>query len=115
MLRSYTKNQKEEIFVVCCVYRRLDINPNYFIVRMLECLSTLEKPGKTEKLILCGDFNINILLSNQSTSDFINVLRVFNLELTIFEPTRYSKTSIACSDNIAISKVNIPGNSNCSE
>lgn len=71
--------------------------------KLIECLSTLEKPGNTVKLILCGDFNINILLSNNikvSSS-------MFEDTLTTFGPTRYTKSSKIFIDNIAVSKDNI--------
>lgn len=90
--------------IICCVYRSPDSDINTFFEKLIECFSVLDKPGKKEKIALCGDFNINILLSNNNSNDFINVLCMFNMELTIFEPTRITNSTQTCIDNVAISK-----------
>lgn len=54
------------------------------------------------KIVLCGDFNINLLDKNRLSSNFINLLLTFNLSQTIFTATRFSKKSESLIDNIFI-------------
>ena len=56
----------------------------------------------TYKLILCGDFNINLLNSNNLTKTFLDILVSFDLDQTIFLPTRVAKKSSTLLDNIFV-------------
>lgn len=90
-------------FAVLAVYRSPNTDINLFFDVLCNCLSYLQKPGKNQNIILCGDFNINILLDSSETIDFINHLNSYNVKLTINEPTRVSRTSKSCIDNIGLS------------
>lgn len=51
-----------------------------------------------KKVILCGDFNIDILKANNVTLNFENILLCYNMKLSVREPTRPSSNT--CIDNI---------------
>lgn len=51
-----------------------------------------------KKIIICGDFNINILNKNNLTKTFLETVTCYNLKLSIKEPTRLM--SGTCIDNI---------------
>lgn len=87
-----------EQYIVVCVYR-----PPSGVYELFECI--LEDVLKSvcrskKKVIVCGDFNINILDTNSITGRFLNLLRSFNLFNLFKEPTRITGTSATCIDNI---------------
>lgn len=57
--------------------------------------------SKYNKIILTGDFNINILEESMCTKILMNTLKSFGLSFTIKEPTRVTSHSATCIDNIA--------------
>lgn len=84
--------------VVICIYRIPKYNHNVFyekldnILRRL-CVST------NKKIILTGDFNIDVLKRNKITIEFENFLLQYNLKLELYKPTRLASNS--CLDNFA--------------
>lgn len=85
--------------IVVCVYRPPKLcnlskfYENLDIVLKMICLK------KSLKVILCGDFNIDILKNNRITLDFQCFLTSYNLKLEINQPTRVSSNT--CLDNFA--------------
>lgn len=54
-------------------------------------------------IMLCGDFNLNLLNKTESkVVAYINMLRSFGLHQTIKHPTRLSKTSATLIDKIFV-------------
>lgn len=51
-------------------------------------------------IILCGDFNLDILTKNSESREFLCLLRSFNMQPYIDEPTRITNHSATCIDNI---------------
>lgn len=86
--------------IIICLYRVPLKKENYDI--FYECCENILKKvynKKDVKIILCGDFNINILNNTRQTQEFQNLLLSYNLKLEFNEPTRLiSKT---CLDNFA--------------
>lgn len=85
---------------VLCIYRP----PNQSVGTMNSCLDTLNRIlsricFKNKKVIVCGDFNIDILKDTKFSKDFIELLASFNLKLEFEQATRF--TSKTCIDNIA--------------
>ncbi|KAJ8704323.1 hypothetical protein PYW08_013047 [Mythimna loreyi] len=56
--------------------------------------------GCNKSIVICGDFNINILENNSNSSRFLNLFKSFNLSNVFTEPTRVTPTSATCIDNI---------------
>ena len=53
----------------------------------------------SEKVLICGDFNINTLLDNQLSVNYINSIISNGFEIFGIEPTRVSATSSTCIDH----------------
>ena len=83
---------------ILCVYRPPKItNLHQFYENLDIILKKISKPSK--KIIMCGDFNIDILKKNRISMDFEYFLMNYDLKLEINKPTRpHSKT---CLDNFA--------------
>lgn len=84
--------------IVLCVYRVPNSKIEIFLDKLHIILMKLTS-NNSKKIVLCGDFNINIMTKNNSTADFEHLLLNFNLKLRIKQPTRL--TSNTCIDNIA--------------
>lgn len=89
-------------YVVVCMYRTPDSSINLFI-QYLETLLhklTLRTRATKNKVIILGDFNINLLVKDKKTDLFNNTLQIFNMHPTITEATRITENSKTCIDNI---------------
>ncbi|KAI5644655.1 hypothetical protein NE865_03307 [Phthorimaea operculella] len=87
--------------IILCVYRSPKYSKKYlklFFEKLDYALSKVSK--KSHTVILCGDFNVNILNNNNITHEFINILQNYNFKLLLKQVTRPS--SGTCIDNIAI-------------
>lgn len=84
--------------IIVCIYRPPSANYDSFESSMEEVLRKVCATSK--RVIVCGDFNINILEDSQSTIRFLNLFKSFNLHHLFNEPTRVTPTSATCLDNI---------------
>ncbi|KAJ8704330.1 hypothetical protein PYW08_013054 [Mythimna loreyi] len=85
--------------VIVCVYR--PPNPQNFGLFESTMEDVLSKfAGCNKSIVICGDFNINILENNSNSSRFLNLFKSFNLSNVFTEPTRVTPTSATCIDNI---------------
>lgn len=85
--------------VILAVYRPPGLSDfELFVIRFESILRKVAKINKF--LVVCGDFNIDLNIQDSRSSRFLNLLRQFNLQRTIFNPTRRGKTSNTCIDNI---------------
>lgn len=80
--------------IILCIYRTPNSNINVFFRKMNETLSKFRH--KQSKLIICGDFNINILARDNASIEFMELIAHYGLQCHIKEPTRLDK----CIDNI---------------
>lgn len=87
-----------EQFVIMCVYRPPSADFNLFESILEEALRKICTSSK--KIVVCGDFNINILEITTSSVRFTNLFKSFNLKYIFKEPTRVTSTSATCIDNI---------------
>jgi len=51
-------------------------------------------------IVICGDFNINILQENEISKDFCNLMLSYNLHYNFNKPTRITAGTQTCIDNI---------------
>lgn len=86
--------------IILCVYRppknKQDII-NCFFDKLTELLNKISYLNK--KIIICGDFNINMMEQSTVARQFDMLLATYNLKLTVKRPTRLSSNT--CIDNIA--------------
>ena len=103
----YTKKKN---LIIGCIYKHPCMSVEEFNDEYI--LPLLEKASKENKpLILLGDFNINLLKSDtdNSVSNFLDILGSFSLLPQIILPTRITNTSKTLIDNIFIFwKFNLP-------
>lgn len=87
-----------EQYIIISVYRPPSGNYQLFESTMEEVLKKISKSSKT--IVVCGDFNINLLENTQTSTRFLNLFKSFNLTNLFKEPTRVTPTSATCLDNI---------------
>ena len=85
--------------ILVSIYRSPLGNMDIFFNSMNECLERIFKCNK--QIIITGDFNINFMNLDNNVINFKNLLLSFNLKITISEPTRISRFSSTCIDNVA--------------
>lgn len=83
--------------VIICVYR----TPHGDIKVFFEKLEyILEYHRRSRNIIICGDFNIDILEESRNKQNFLSLLRSFSITPTISTPTRVTPLSRSCIDNV---------------
>lgn len=93
-------NINQAVLIVVSVYRPPLGNINIFLDVIEKLLVILSKENK--KIVIVGDFNIEMLADNQNKSNFSSMLRSFDLKQTIFTNTRIVFKSASCIDNIFV-------------
>lgn len=88
--------------IIICIYRPPQGDLNIFFTTLSDILNTSLNITKNYKLILCGDFNIDLLRDTGTTKTFRDLLQSFNLNQTIYQPTRITSNSVSLIDNIFI-------------
>uniref|UniRef100_A0A8D8RVQ3 Endonuclease/exonuclease/phosphatase domain-containing protein n=1 Tax=Cacopsylla melanoneura TaxID=428564 RepID=A0A8D8RVQ3_9HEMI len=99
-MRIKTKDKMEDNIIVLCIYRSTQGNLNKFF-ELFECILN-EINFSKNKVIICGDLNINFLNKEDRNTKILNdILESYNMENLIGKPTRKEKTTI---DYIIIGK-----------
>ena len=93
---------KSKKIILLCIYRTNLGNLNVFLKSLEDILSYVQGKFKFYKIILCGDFNINLLENSQNRNQFIDLLLTFNLIQTIYQPTRVTKQTATLLDNFFV-------------
>jgi hypothetical protein len=84
--------------IVICVYRSPGSDLKIFLDKMDLLLSKLTTV-KTNMLV-CGDFNVNFNMRGTDTMSLLDLFSAYDLKKHIDGPTRISRTSSTCIDNI---------------
>lgn len=93
------KNCKERYnLYVVSVYRTPESCVKEFIKQLGVFLFDLYCNG--DNFIICGDVNINFLQNSTSKTDLLNLLSEYDIYPHISQPTRVSRLSSTCIDNI---------------
>lgn len=86
-------------FYIVCAYRPKTLRNDNFIDNLENILShILSKVDR--KFLLCGDFNVNLLVDGLEARDFLCLLNSFGAEAFVKEPTRITDHSSTCIDNM---------------
>lgn len=70
--------------------------------RFSDILELIYKDDKL--LVIAGELNINFSVVNGKIAGFLDLIRSFNLDFLIREPTCVSSRNSTCIDNIAVNK-----------
>ncbi|KAG6453216.1 hypothetical protein O3G_MSEX008022 [Manduca sexta] len=84
-------------YIILYVYRPPSSNILAFISKMEDILKKLKM---NNNILVCGDFNIDLLVDSTDKRLFLNLLQSFNLNCQFLEPTRLTTTSATCIDNV---------------
>ncbi|KAJ0179172.1 hypothetical protein K1T71_004884 [Dendrolimus kikuchii] len=91
-----------ERIIVLCMYRvpKSKDSKIYFDVffSTLESILCSLTTNNNKKIIICGDFNINLLENSTQSQKFKQIILSYNLKFSVNEPTR--PNSGTCLDNI---------------
>ena len=93
---------KSTTLLILCVYRSPKGNFSYFLKQIEKLLTELYKP--LEKIIMCGDFNVNFLDPLSRAPELESLLLSFCLESTVSFKTRVTSNSQTLIDNIFLEK-----------
>ena len=99
-------NLPNKTIIVSSIYRPPNTNFNDFKAYIYKSLLSLSR-NETD-LIICGDFNLDLLKLNESSnnaSTFYNDMNAISLLPTICKPTRLTDTSGTLIDNIFASNL----------
>lgn len=88
--------------IIICIYRTPDSDIEFFFHSLDALLTKLNVIKPNIKIILCGDWNINILNTTKCTERLRSILTNYNLFLHIQKPTRKS----TCIDLIVSNFIN---------
>ncbi|CAK1581342.1 unnamed protein product [Parnassius mnemosyne] len=87
-----------EHLIVVSVYRPPCATYDHFERIVEEVLLKLSKQNKS--VVMCGDFNINLLETSSISIKFSSLFKSYNLVNLFLEPTRIAGPSATCIDNI---------------
>lgn len=85
-------------FIVICIYRPPSGDFNIFEQVVEDVLNIISKSNK--EIVVCGDFNVNLLEPSVLSSRLLNLFKCFNLGNLFLEATRITASSATCLDNI---------------
>lgn len=88
--------------VVLTVYRTCLGSLGIFMLEFEKILHVLNGKFGSYTIVICGDFNINLMIDSREKCDFIDVLDSFGFQQTIKEPTRITKTTKTLIDGIFV-------------
>ncbi|XP_052753933.1 uncharacterized protein LOC128201317 [Galleria mellonella] len=91
-------------FFIICIYRIPKSDPQLFLNKLETLLDKL-RYKKNYKIIIAGDFNINILKDSNIQTDYIRIIQNYGFTIHINEPTRQH----ACLDQIISNVFNVIG------
>lgn len=86
--------------IVVSVYRPPSGDVNRFLDSIEALLSG--EINENKKIVIAGDFNIEMLKENVHRTNLLSLLQSFNLKQSIFVNTRIVKNSASCIDNIFV-------------
>ena len=98
---------RSQKLLVLCIYRPPLGELDLFFNTLTDILNICYNKFFRFKMVLCGDFNINLLDNNSNTKSLLNILTSFNFSQKIFDPTRIANNSKTLLDNIFINFENI--------
>lgn len=87
-----------ESIIIICVYSPPSACFDIFLNTLDEALRKLSNTNK--RLIMCGDFNIDLLADSPQKKQFIFLCKSYSMKELFNEPTRITSSTATCLDNI---------------
>lgn len=84
---------KTRKLIILSVYRTCLDNIQVFVNKLDQMLFEIEKDYSGHKVLICGDFNINLMEDTETKRNFLDLLNIYGFNPTINEPTRITRTS----------------------
>ena len=94
-----------DLKIALLVYNPPRANKQNFIFELDNTLENLN--DSYDRIIVCGDFNINVLDTNRLTSTYLSTLRSNGFELSFLEPTRISQNTETCLDHFFVKNLKV--------
>ena len=94
-----------EIFQIMLVYNPPNDNKFTFVDEFVKHLEAIS--NKNYRAVICGDFNINILKSNNLSSKYIDAVENNGFNQLIKQPTRVGYNSETLLDHMIVKDVNV--------
>ncbi|MGL5028572.1 MAG: endonuclease/exonuclease/phosphatase family protein, partial [Wolbachia pipientis] len=92
---------KERKINVITIYRAPSGNLNTFFEKLTQLMNIIEYKKRKHDIVICGDFNINILNTRSAGYSQLNTfIKEHNLTITVKEITRETSKSATTIDNI---------------
>lgn len=90
--------ERSKNILISCIYR----TPGSCIDQFNEKISELYEKHNDKTILVCGDFNIDLLKSNDhmKTEEFVNIMFSLSLHPLIVKPSRITKDAATLIDNI---------------
>ena len=95
----------QEFFLIMLVYNPPKTDKFYFIEQFEHVLDTVS--AKNDRVIICGDFNIDILKTNNLSSKYIDSIEGNGFDQVIKQPTRTGNTCDTLLDHIIVKDVDV--------
>ncbi|KAG5887277.1 hypothetical protein JTB14_030455 [Gonioctena quinquepunctata] len=86
--------------IILCINRAPTGKLNVFFDILYDLITKLNNQYLNHKIIISGNFNIDFKIDNDNKKEFISLLEIFNLHITITTPTRITCYSETIIDNI---------------
>lgn len=90
-----------EKYLIICIYRPNSYplsNVDIFFERFISVLDGCQV--ENVKVIISGDFNIDLLSVSNDSRLFFSILETYNLKVSLLQPTRITPNSATCLDNV---------------
>ena len=85
----------KETSTIGCLYRHLDLDFREFILNLEQHIEFISVNfGNVNKIVIGGDFNIDLLKTSRRSSDYLNMMFSYSLSTAIFRPTRVTSHSV---------------------
>lgn len=79
--------------VIVCIYRTRDGSIPLLLSKLEECLAVVTSMRGVNRIMICGDLNIDYLTDGNDKKELVDVLSSFNLYCVFNEPTRVAAHS----------------------
>lgn len=94
------KHSPTSSIVTLSIYRSPSADVDAFLRTLEQVLIFITKHNPQSYLVICGDFNIDMLVLTNACTKLTDLFHSFNLFATITTPTRITPTSLTLIDNI---------------